>query len=109
MKLANRGLTLSPNDLDLLDTRGTIQSNIDDRLEAAKADFEKCVELSPSDSRQKAQAFLKLGRICVKLNELAPARKSFKNALEIDQKINIFTPEEKSEIDRLLNGIVAQN
>ena len=109
LELANEGLKYDPNDLHLLDTRGTILSKIDNQLPNAKADFEKCMELSPSDSKQKAQALLKLGRICIKLNESVEAKKYLENALEIDNKINVFTPNEKSEIEGIINGIFALN
>ncbi len=98
LELANRGLELVPNDLHLLDTRGTILSKMENRLDEAKNDFEKIVELIPSDSQQKAKALLKLGRTCVKLNDLIQAKQHLKYALEIDQKFNVFTPPERAEI-----------
>ena len=102
LKLADKGLSLAPDDLHLLDTRGTIMSNINDRLADAKDDFEKLIELSASDTRQKAQALLKLGRLCVKLNDTVQAKKHLENALEIDQKVNAFNTEERAEIMELI-------
>ncbi len=69
LELANRGLRLSPGDLHLLDTRGTILSNLPDRLADAKSDFEELVRLSSSDPRRQAEARLKLDRISAKLDE----------------------------------------
>jgi Tfp pilus assembly protein PilF len=60
------------------------------------------VELSSSDVRRRAKALLQLGRICVKLNELAQAKQHFQGALEIDRENNIFTAAEKSEISATL-------
>ncbi|MBW7992575.1 MAG: tetratricopeptide repeat protein, partial [Planctomycetes bacterium] len=104
LELANKGLSLEPNNLNLLDTRGTILSNLPDRLADAKNDFEKLVAASELDSPQRAKALLQLGRICIKLNDLDQARQHLNQALEIDQKINVgvFTPDEQSEITRML-------
>jgi len=105
LELVNRGLrTLSDekNRLHLLDTRGTILSNIPDRLADARTDFETLVDASPEDTRQKAEALLKLGRICAKLNDIDRAKQYMKNALEIDRKINVLTADEQSEITRIL-------
>ena len=73
-----------------------------DRLADARNDFERLVELSTSDTREQAKAFLQLGRICAKLNDLVQAKQHLKNALEIDQKIDVFTPDERSEITRIV-------
>ena len=69
LELANRGLRLSPGDQHLLDTRGTILSNLPDRLADAKRDFEELVRLSSSDPRRQAEARLKLDRVCAKLDD----------------------------------------
>ena len=102
LTLANRGLSLSLNNLYLLDTRGTIFLNMEDRLDDAKKDFEKLVELSPADSPRQARTLLKLGRICAQLNDHDKARQHFEKASEIDQKIEVFTPEERAEITTII-------
>jgi tetratricopeptide (TPR) repeat protein len=102
LELANRALSLAPSDLYILDTRGTILSNLADRLADARNDFERLVELSLPDSRQRAKALLQLGRICAKLNDLVQAKQHLQNALEIDRKIDVFTPDERSEIARIV-------
>jgi len=102
MELANKGLRNQPDEPHLLDTRGTILSNMPNRLADAKRDFQRLVELSSADTPQQAKALLQLGRICAKLNDLDQAKQHMKNALEIDQKINILTPDERSEITRIL-------
>jgi tetratricopeptide (TPR) repeat protein len=102
LELADKGLRITPDELHLLDTRGTILSNLTDRLDDARDDFERLVELSPSDTRQRAKALLQLGRICIKLNDPVQARQQLKDALEIDKKIDVFTPDERSEIKRIV-------
>ena len=102
LELADKGLRLAPDELHLLDTRGTILSNLTDRFDDARNDFEKLVELSLPDSRQRAKALLQLGRICAKLNDLVQAEQHLKTALEIDRKIDVFTTDERSEIKRIV-------
>jgi len=102
LELANKGLNLAPSNLYLLDTRGTILSNLPDRAAEARKDFEKLVELSPPDTPRRAKALLQLGRVCVKLNDLVQAKQHLKEALEIDRKLDVFTTDERSEITRIL-------
>ena len=73
----------------------------------ARKDFERLVELSSSDTPQQAKALLQLGRICAKLNDLVQAKHHLNKALEIDRKIDMFTPDERSEITRVIqsNGV----
>jgi tetratricopeptide (TPR) repeat protein len=104
LELANKGLNLAPNELHLLDTRGTILSKMPNRLGDAAKDLEKLVELSSSDTRQKAWALLKLSRIYAKLGDMVSAKQRLENALEIDRKIDVFTLAERSEIGMILHG-----
>ncbi len=101
LELANRALRIESDNLDVLDTRGTILSNLPGRLADARNDFQRLLELSGPDTRQRAKALLQLGRVCSKLNNLDQAKQHLKDALEIDKKIDVFTPEERSEITRL--------
>jgi len=104
LELANRGLSIAPDDLHLLDTRGTILMNLAGRLVDARKDFRKLAELSPSGTQREAKTLLKLGRICAKLNDLVEAKEHLGNALEIDRKIDVFTDEERSEITRIIES-----
>jgi len=73
-------------------------------LADARSDFETLEQSSISDSPRQARTLLKLGQICVKLNDLERARQYIERASEIDQKINIFTPEERLEMARIIQG-----
>jgi tetratricopeptide (TPR) repeat protein len=108
LALADKGLSFAPDNLHLLDTRGTILSNLPDRLNDAKSDFERLAGLSSQDQRQKAMAYLQLGRICNKLKEIAQARQHLENALEIDRQMDVFTAEERTEINNMLQKSGAQ-
>ncbi len=102
LELTRRGLKLAPDNVHLLDTRGTIFLNMQGRLAEAEADFERIVELSSSEARRRAKALLQLGRICVKRNELAQAKEHLQGAMDIDRENDIFTADEKSEIVDIL-------
>lgn len=105
LELANRGLRVAGNindRLHLLDTRGTILSRMPDRLQSAMLDFKTLADISGDDSRQKARALLKLGRICIRLDDLEHAKQHMQDALKIDEKINVLTPDERTEITKIL-------
>jgi len=102
LELADKGLRLAPGHRNLLDTRGTILLKVPDRVADAKSDFEELVRLSSSDPRRQAKALLQLGRICAKLDDLTQARQYLENAMVIDRKNQVFTPDERSEISRII-------
>jgi tetratricopeptide (TPR) repeat protein len=102
LTLVEKGLRLAPDNVHLLDTRGTILSNLPNRETDAKRDFGRILETSSSDPRRQARAHLQLGRICAKLNDGALARKHMEDALKIDEGTRVFTASERSEI----SGIV---
>ncbi len=102
LELADRGLRLAPDDPHLLDTRGTILSNMPDRLADARSDFEVLVRLSSADRPQQAKALLQLGRVYAKLGDLPQARQCLKDALDIDRELDVFTPGERSEVSEII-------
>jgi tetratricopeptide (TPR) repeat protein len=97
LALADRGLKRDPNDLNLLDTRGTILTKLPTRLADAKSDFATLVRLSPPNSRAKAKALLQLGRARQAegpaSSETTPGRGTGDR-----QNISVFTPAEQAEI-----------
>jgi len=54
----------------------------------------------------RAQALLQLGRLCVRLQDHAD--RYLNEALEIDRQLNVFTSEQRAEIERIpgLGGLV---
>ena len=109
LELANKGLSVAAGDPhlvnNLMDTRGTILANLPQRLPDAKNDFQKLVDVSPDDTREKAKALLQLGRVCARLNDLAQAKQHLQKALEIDRKVNSFTPDERLEIKQIIERV----
>jgi len=104
LALTNKGLRLAPENLHLLDTRGTILQNISGRLDDARADFAKAVELTDPGSPRRAKALLKLGRVCVKAEDADSAKRHFQEAKKIHQNTKVLSPAEVVEIDKVING-----
>ena len=102
LELANKGLKIASDNLNLLDTRGTILLNMEGRLADARTDFEKLEQLSPPESLRQARTLLKLGRICARLDDNNRAKDYLEKALEIDSKLDVFNEEERSEIKGML-------
>ncbi|MEJ2650077.1 MAG: tetratricopeptide repeat protein [Sedimentisphaerales bacterium] len=107
LELVNRGLALSQNDIYLLDTRGNILANMNNRLADARDDYERLVELTPANSPPRVSALLGLGRVYAKLKELDQAQHYLQDALEINRQIEVLTQEEISEIQNILDSSAA--
>ncbi len=105
LKLANHGLSLAPEDINLLDTRGTILLKLPDQVRQARTDFEACVRLAPPESADRARALVKLGRICVKLGDVVQAGNHLDAAAMIDVRHPVFTNDERSEIRDILKHL----
>ncbi|MEJ2648348.1 MAG: tetratricopeptide repeat protein [Sedimentisphaerales bacterium] len=103
LDLVNRGLKLAPDDVHMLDTRGTILLKMN-RLTESRNDFERLLELTPSNKQKEARTLLQLGKICSQLKDSVNAQNYLNKALEIDKKINVLTERERSEIEILLKA-----
>jgi tetratricopeptide (TPR) repeat protein len=102
LELANKGLLLAPKEMHLLDTRGTILLHMPGRVTDAKKDFEVLLGLFPVDTPQRAKTLLQLGRVSVKLEDSVQAKQYLKDAMKIDQKMNVFSEPERIEINNII-------
>jgi tetratricopeptide (TPR) repeat protein len=101
LDLANTGLSLAPDYLDLRDTRGVILQHLG-KFEDARRDFERCIDLAPPDSPARARAEFQLGRTFAKLKNAGKTKEHLEEALKIDKKRPSLTPEERDEIKKLI-------
>jgi len=108
LKLAEKGLWIDPENLHLLDTRGVILSNLPGRLADARVDFRKAVELSPPDSPRRAKELLQLARVCAQLKDFVHAKQHADQALRIDGNHRVFTPKERTELDKITASVPAR-
>jgi len=105
LELANRGIRIRPDDVHLLDTKGTILSKMPGRLTEARTVFEQILGVPRSDARRLAKTHIQLGRVCAGLNDPAQASQHLRRAQEIDRRDSVLTAEERSETARLLDGL----
>lgn len=108
LELADRGVALDPNHLNLRDTRGEILTHVEGRLADARADFEKCEQLAAAESDDKGRALFKLGRVCAQLGDQRSARQHLLDARELDRRLECLTPAQRDEIDNLLASLASK-
>lgn len=111
LKLAEKGLSIKPDNQNLLDTKGTILFNMEGRLTDARIVFETLRELSLKDDLRQAKTLFKLGRICAQLNDPVQAKQHLERALEIEKingKVEIFSTDELSEITGIIQECQTQ-
>jgi tetratricopeptide (TPR) repeat protein len=85
LDLANRGLKLVPDYMDLLDTRGVVYYKSGD-MEKAEADLLKCIELLPVNSPQSAAPHFHLARAYAATNRRTQALEHLKVGLNLNRK-----------------------
>lgn len=105
LELADRGVALNRNHLNLRDTRGEILMHLQGRLADARADFENCLQLAAADSDDRGRALFKLGRVCAQLGDQRSARRHLLDARELDRGLGSLTPAQRDEIDNLLSSL----
>ena len=106
LELADRGVSVAPDDDHLRDTRGVVLMRLD-RLQDARKDFERMAGLGLPDSPRRAKALLQLGRVCAKMKDAAQAKRYADEALQIDRKTSVFSVQERAELDQIVKGLQA--
>jgi Tfp pilus assembly protein PilF len=106
LELANRAVQLAPDNTYHLDTRGVILSRFPARLRDARADLERGLRLTAEGSpERRAKTLLRLAQVCTKLGESADVRRYLNEADQIDQRHNVFTGDERRELNELLQDV----
>jgi len=82
LELAERGLKVTPDYADLLDTRGVALYRLGQFAKAAE-DFTRCIELYPVDASSLASVHFHLARAYARMERTAEARQSFKQAMDL--------------------------
>ncbi len=103
LQLANRGLTLVSDYMDLLDTRGVVHYRLGNH-EKAEADLRKCLELFPAYSPQSAAPQFHLARVYAAMNRKTEALEHLKVALSLNGK-NVQLAREHAEVGRRTHAI----
>jgi tetratricopeptide (TPR) repeat protein len=103
LQLADRGLTLVPDYMDLLDTRGVIYYRLANH-EKAEADLRKCLELFPAYSPQSAAPQFHLARVYASMNRKTEALEHLKVALSLNVK-NVQLARDHADVGRRTHAI----
>jgi tetratricopeptide (TPR) repeat protein len=101
LALAERGLTLQPDYVDLIDTRGMAYYRLG-RPDKAVEDFRRCVLLYSKQTPSLVNSYFHLGRALMQLGEKVEAREQLAKALEMNSELRVLSPEESAEANRLI-------
>ena len=104
LSLAQKGLDLSPEYMDLIDTRGVAYYRLGQYQKAAQ-DFNKCIDLYPRQNPSLVSAYFHLARTQVKLGLKHEAQSSVKQALELNTKLGGLSEADMREAKSLLNQL----
>ncbi|MDH7599802.1 MAG: tetratricopeptide repeat protein [Sedimentisphaerales bacterium] len=99
--LANKGLGISADYLDLIDTRGVILFRLN-RLEQAAEDLSKAVALYPLGYPAGVGARLHLAKVYAKQGKRQEAAGLLREALDLQDRLNALSSEELQEAKTLL-------
>ncbi|MHC4605262.1 MAG: tetratricopeptide repeat protein, partial [Planctomycetota bacterium] len=104
LELAQRGLKIAPNYVDLIDTRGVAYYRLG-QYEKAVQDFTKCLKLYPEGTPAAAATYLHLGRALAGLAQKDEAIENLKKALELNAEIGGLSTADTAETQRLLEEL----
>jgi tetratricopeptide (TPR) repeat protein len=104
LQLADKGLTIAPDYLDLIDTRGVVYYR-SGSLEKAAADFAKCIELYPTNSRTAVVPRFHLARVYAKMGRRTQAIQQLQEVLSMQERIGGLAPQDLAEAKTLLDEL----
>ena len=104
LKLAQRGLKIAPNYVDLIDTRGVIYYRLG-QYDKAVQDFTRCLKLYPTGTPAAAATYVHLGRALVGLAQKDKAVENLNKALELNAEIGGLSATDTEETQRLLEEL----
>ncbi len=104
LEMAQKGLKIAPDYIDLIDTRGMIYFRLG-QFQKAVQDFSKCVELYPGSSPQIAASRFHLAKAYVSLKENAKAIGYLKQVIDLKNQTGGLTAEELAEAQSLLKHL----
>jgi tetratricopeptide (TPR) repeat protein len=105
LELAQKGLRISPDYVDLVDTRGVAYFRLG-KLDKAIQDFTVCAKLYPSHVPAAAASYFHLGRAFAVSAKKQEAAKYLKMALESNQKVGGLSANDVAEARNLLDGLL---
>jgi len=104
LELADRGLKLAPQYVDLVDTRGVIYYRLGQHEKAAQ-DFAECVKLYPGNVPATVSSRFHLARALAKLGRKAEATQHMEQALYLQARLGGLSEAEIAEARSLLEKL----
>jgi tetratricopeptide (TPR) repeat protein len=104
LDLAERGIEIEPNYVDLIDTRGMVYYRLG-QFERAVADFSRCVNLYPAGKTALAGSYFNLARALEKLGKTSQASENAKKAMELNSTTGGLTDSDLVEVRQLLQKL----
>ena len=108
LELAQRGLAITPNYVDLIDTCGVAYYRLGQCDKAAQC-FTKCLNLVPGRASADAATCFHLGRALVCMGQKEEAAKNLNRALESNAETGGLSPEDEREAKSLLEELSRGN
>jgi len=104
LELAQKGLQQKPDYLDLLDTRGVIYYRLA-QYDKAMLDFNKCLELYPTQAPGLTGSYFHLGRTQARMGQKDQALKNLRQALDLNKKNSALSKPDLDEASRLADEL----
>jgi len=104
LELAQKGLKIAPDYVDLIDTRGIAYYWLGD-LDNAVKDFTRCVQMYPEGTPSAVASYLHLGMAQEKLGQEDEAVENLRKALELNAKTGGLSAADFAEAQRLLKEL----
>lgn len=108
LELAQKGLTITPNYVDLIDTCGVAYYRLGQSDKAVQC-FTKCLKLLPDSVPAAAATYFHLGRALESLGQKEEAIKNLNKALELNSETGGLSPEDEREARSLLEELSRGN
>ncbi len=105
LELAQRGLRIAPDYVDLIDTRGVLYDKLG-QYDKAIQDFTRCLELYPDKTPARVASYLHLGRTLAKLGRKDEAVESLRKSLELNTEIKGLSDVERAEAQDLVKNLL---
>ena len=101
LDMAQRGLSKTPDYVDLIDTRGMAYYRLG-RYDEAVKDFNRCLRLYPNRAPAVAATYFHLGRCLADIGEKSQAIEHLNRSLELNKEFQVLNDVEIKEVYQLL-------
>ncbi len=108
LRLADRGLAIDSDYIDIIDTRGVIYYRLG-RLREAETDLTRCIKLCPSGAASAVAPRFHLGRVYAQMNRKTEAVEQLTEALGQYERVGGLSREDLAEAKLLLERLQKRN